>query len=303
MAQSKDNGGGIKVAKRKTVQDFLQMKEKGEKFTQVAAYDFTMAMIIEQAGMDMILVGDSMGNVVYGYDGTVPVTMDQMIFHSQAVRKGAPNTFVMGDMPFLSYQVSVEEAVRNAGRFYKEAGVDAVKLEGGRKIAPQVRAIVDAGMVVMGHIGLTPQSSAQMGGFRVQGNTAEAAMRVLDDAEALQEAGAFCVLLEGVPAEAGKLVTDMLRIPTLGVGAGPHCDGQALLVNDVLGIYQVFTPKFVRRYANLGEEIRRALREYISDIKSGSFPAEEHCYKMKPGEAERLREMARRREQPRKRPA
>jgi len=286
------------VSKRKTVQDFFQMKEKGEKFTQVAAYDFTMAMIIEQAGMDMILVGDSMGNVVYGYEGTVPVTMDQMIFHSQAVRKGAPNTFVMGDMPFLSYQVSVEEAVRNAGRFYKEAGVDAVKLEGGRKMAPQVRAIVDSGMVVMGHIGLTPQSAAQMGGFKVQGNTAEAAMRVLDDAEALQEAGAFCVLLEGVPAEAGKLVTEILRIPTLGVGAGPHCDGQALLVNDVLGIYQVFTPKFVRRYANLGEEMRRALGEYISDIRSGSFPAEEHCYKMKPGEAERLREIASRREQP-----
>jgi len=284
------------VSKRKTVQDFFQMKEKGEKFTQVAAYDFTMAMIIEQAGMDMILVGDSMGNVVYGYDGTVPVTMDQMIFHSQAVRKGAPNTFVMGDMPFLSYQVSVEEAVRNAGRFYKEAGVDAVKLEGGRKMAPQVRAIVDSGMVVMGHIGLTPQSAAQMGGFKVQGNTAEAAMRVLDDAEALQEAGAFCVLLEGVPAEAGKLVTEILRIPTLGVGAGPHCDGQALLVNDVLGIYQVFTPKFVRRYANLGEEMRRALAEYISDIRSGSFPAEEHCYKMKAGEAERLQDMASRRE-------
>jgi len=298
MPRKKITQGGIKVSKRKTVQDFFQMKEKGEKFTQVAAYDFTMAMIIEQAGMDMILVGDSMGNVVYGYDGTVPVTMDQMIFHSQAVRKGAPNTFVMGDMPFLSYQVSVEEAVRNAGRFYKEAGVDAVKLEGGRKMAPQVRAIVDSGMVVMGHIGLTPQSAAQMGGFKVQGNTAEAAMRVLDDAEALQEAGAFCVLLEGIPAEAGKLVTEILRIPTLGVGAGPHCDGQALLVNDVLGIYQVFTPKFVRRYANLGEEMRRALAEYISDIRSGSFPAEEHCYKMKPGEAERLLAMASRREQP-----
>jgi len=296
MSQSKITQGGVRVSKRKTVQDFFQMKERGEKFTQVAAYDFSMAMIIEQAGMDMILVGDSMGNVVYGYEGTVPVTMDQMIFHSQAVRKGAPNTFVMGDMPFLSYQVSVEEAVRNAGRFYKEAGVDAVKLEGGRKMVPQVRAIVDAGMVVMGHIGLTPQSAAQMGGFKVQGNTAEAAMRVLDDAEALQEAGAFCVLLEGVPAEAGKLVTEILRIPTLGVGAGPHCDGQALLVNDVLGIYQVFTPKFVRRYANLGEEMRRALAEYISDIRNGSFPAEEHCYKMKPGEAERLQDMAGRRE-------
>ncbi|MCK4581129.1 MAG: 3-methyl-2-oxobutanoate hydroxymethyltransferase [Dehalococcoidia bacterium] len=284
------------MSKRKTVQDFFQMKESGEKFTQVAAYDFTMAMIIEQAGMDMILVGDSMGNVVYGYDGTVPVTMDQMIFHSQAVRKGAPNTFVMGDMPFLSYQVSVEEAVRNAGRFYKEAGVDAVKLEGGRKMVPQVRAIVDSGMVVMGHIGLTPQSAAEMGGFRVQGNTAEAAMQVLADAEALQEAGAFCVLLEGVPAEAGKLVTEILRIPTLGVGAGPYCDGQALLVSDVLGIYQVFTPRFVKRYANLGEEMRRALAEYISDIRNGSFPAEEHCYKMKPGEAERLQDMAGRRE-------
>ena len=274
--------------KRKTVMDFHEMKQKGEKFSQVAAYDFTTAMIIEQAGMDMILAGDSVGNVVYGYDGTVPVTMDQMIFHSGAVRRGAPNTFVMGDMPFLSYQVSVEEAVRNAGRFYKEAGVDAVKLEGGRSMVPQVRAIVESGMVVMGHIGLTPQSAAQMGGFRVQGNTAEAAMRVVADAEALQEAGVFCVLLEGIPAEAGKLITQRLRIPTLGVGAGPHCDGQALLVSDVLGIYQVFTPKFVKRYAKLGDEMRRALSEYISDIKNGRFPAEEHCYKMKPGEAEKL---------------
>ena len=276
------------MAKKKTVLDFFKMKESGEKFTELALYDFTMAMLAEQAGLEMILVGDSMGNVVYGYDGTVPVTMEQMIYHAQAVRKGARNTFVVGDLPFLSYQPSVEDAVRNAGRFHKEAGMDAVKLEGGRQMAPQIRAIADAGMLVMAHIGLTPQSAAQMGGFRVQGNTAEAAMKVLADAQALEEAGAFMVLLEGVPAETGKLVTEKLKVPTIGVGAGPNCDGQAVLLSDLVGMYPVFTPRFVKQYATLGEQVVKAVGEFVSETKSGAFPASEHWYRMKEGEADRL---------------
>ena len=276
------------MAKKKTVLDFFKMKEAGERFTKLAIYDFTSAWLAEQAGLEMILVGDSMGMVVYGYDGTVPVTMEQMICHSQAVRKGAPNTFVVGDLPFLAYQTSVEDAVRNAGRFYKEAGVDAVKLEGGQHMAPHIRAIADAGMLVMAHIGLTPQSAGALGGFRVQGNTAEAATRVLADALALQEAGAFMVLLEGVPAETGKLVTDRLRVPTIGVGAGPHCDGQAVLLSDMLGMYPVFTPKFVKKYATMGEEVIKLVGEYVAEIKSGAFPGPEQCYKMREGEAEKL---------------
>jgi 3-methyl-2-oxobutanoate hydroxymethyltransferase len=279
------------MAKKKTVLDFLKMKQAGEKFSKLAVYDFTSALLAEQAGLEMILVGDSMGNVVYGYDGTVPMTMDQMVFHSQAVRRGAPNTFIVGDLPFLSYQTSVEDAVRNSGRFYKEAGVDAVKLEGGRQMAPQIRAIADAGMLVMAHIGLTPQSAAQLGGFKVQGNTAEAALRVVDDALALEEAGAFMVLLEGVPAECGRLVTEKLRVPTIGVGAGPYCDGQAVLLSDLIGMYPVFTPKFVKRYAMLGDEIVKAVSAYVSEIKSGVFPGPEHCYKMKEGEMARLEQM------------
>jgi 3-methyl-2-oxobutanoate hydroxymethyltransferase len=283
------------MAKKKTVLDFFKMKEAGEKFTELALYDFTMATLAEQAGLEMILVGDSMGNVVYGYDGTVPVTMEQMIYHAQAVRKGARNTFVVGDLPFLSYQTSVEDAVRNAGRFHKEAGMDAVKLEGGRQMAPQIRAIADAGMLVMAHIGLTPQSAAQMGGFRVQGNTAEAALKVLADAQALEEAGAFMVLLEGVPMETGKLVTEKLRVPTIGVGAGPYCDGQAVLLSDLLGMYPVFTPKFVKQYARLGEQVVKAVGEFVGETKSSVFPAPEHCYKMKEGEAERLAAMVKER--------
>ena len=279
------------MAKKKSVLDFYQMKERGEKIAYLTSYDFCTARIAEQAGLDMLLVGDSLGNVMYGYDGTMPVTMTQMILHSQAVRKGAPNTFVIGDMPFLSYQKSVEDAIENAARFYKEAGVDAIKLEGGRRVLPQINGIVGSGMVVMGHIGMTPQSSGQMGGYKVQGNTAEAAIELLADAEALQEAGVFAVLLESIPPETGKLITERLRVPVIGIGAGPHCDGQVLIVHDMLGIYEVFTPKFVKKYANLAEEMRRAFSEYISDIKNGKFPAAEHCYKMKPGEAERLTEM------------
>lgn len=274
---------------KKSILDFAEMKRKGEKVTWITAYDWPTANIAEQAGMDMILVGDSVGNVVYGYPGTLPVTMDQMIYHTEAVRRGAANTFVVGDMPFLSYQKSVEDAIENAGRFYKQAGVDAIKLEGGKRVARQVRGIVDSGMVVIGHIGLTPQSSAQMGGFKAQGNTAEAAMILLEDAKALQEAGIALLLVEGVPPETGKAITEALSIPVYGIGAGPYTDGQLLIVSDMLGIFQTYTPKFVKKYANLAGDMKKAFESYIQEIHEGKFPSMDYCYKMKAGEAEKLK--------------
>ena len=276
---------------KKSILNFAEMKQKKERVTWITAYDFPTANLAEQAGIDMILVGDSVGMVVYGYPGTLPVTMDQMIYHTEAVRRGAPNTFIVGDMPFLSYQKSVADTIENAGRFYKEANVDAVKLEGGQRVAPQIRGIVDSGMVVIGHIGLTPQSSAQLGGFKAQGNTAEAAMVLLEDAKAVEAAGVAILLVEGVPPETGKIITEALSIPVYGIGAGPYCDGQLLIVSDMLGIFEVFTPKFVKKYANLAETIRQAFREYAREIREGQFPTREHCYKMKPGEAEKLAAM------------
>ena len=277
---------------KKTTLDFLEMKRRGDKMTFLTAYDFHIASIQEQIGVDMILVGDSVGMAVYGYSwGTIPVTMDQMIYHTEAVRRGAPNTFIIGDMPFLSYHESTAEAVHNAGRFYKEAGVDAIKLEGGKRVAAQIRAIVDAGMVVMGHIGLTPQSSAALGGFKAQGNTAETAMALLEDAKAVQEAGAALTLIEAVPAETGKMITKTLRIPAIGIGAGPYCDGQAQVYTDAIGLFELFIPKFVKKYADAAGVIRGALKEWNEEVREGKFPASEHCYKMKAGEAERLEEM------------
>lgn len=278
------------MAKKKSVLDFAEMKQKGEKVTWITAYDFPTANLAEQAGIDMILVGDSVGMVVYGYPGTLPVTMDQMIYHTEAVRRGASNMFIVGDMPFLSYQKSVADAIENAGRFYKEANVDAVKLEGGKRVTPQIRGIADSGMVVIGHIGLTPQSSAQLGGFKAQGNTAEAAILLLEDAKAVEEAGAAILLVEGVPPETGKIITETLHIPVYGIGAGPHCDGQLLIVSDMLGIFEVFTPKFVKKYANLAGIMRQAFQDYVGEIREGKFPSLEHCYKMKAGEAEKLME-------------
>ncbi len=277
---------------KKSILDLAQMRERHEKITWITAYDFPTAQLAEQSGIDMILVGDSVGMVVYGYAGTLPVTMDQMIYHTEAVRRGAPNTFIVGDMPFLSYQKSVADAIDNAGRFHKEAGVDAVKLEGGKRIVPQVRGIVDSGMIVIGHIGLTPQSSAQLGGFKAQGNTAAAAMTLLDDARALEAAGIALLLVEAVPPETGKLITGSLSIPVLGIGAGPYCDGQLVIVSDMLGIFQAFTPKFVKKYANLADNIKSAFRDYIGEVRAGKFPTIEHCYSMKPGEADKLAAMA-----------
>lgn len=269
--------------------DLQNMKESGKKAAWITAYDYWTAQFAERAGMDMILVGDSLGMCIYGYEGTVPVTMDQCIYHSEAVRRGAPNTFIIGDMPFLSYQVSVEEAVRNAGRFLKEARVDAIKLEGGKRVCPQIRAISDGGMLVMGHIGLTPQSSSQLGGFKAQGRTAQSAMELFEDARAVQSAGAYSLLLEAVPPEVCKIIRDDLTIPVYGIGAGVDADGQVMICSDILGIFQAFTPKFVKKYANLGEEILKAMEAYAEEVRAATFPAAQHTYSMVEGELPKLR--------------
>jgi 3-methyl-2-oxobutanoate hydroxymethyltransferase len=274
---------------KKTILDFQKMKMNGVKLTWLTSYDYPTAGFAEKAGIEMLLVGDSMGMCVYGYSaGTLPVTMDQCIVHTEAVRRGAPNTFVVGDMPFLSYQTTPAEAVKNAGRFYKEAGVDAIKLEGGRRIIDMIRAIVNAGMVVCGHIGLTPQSSGQMGGFKAQGLTTESAVELAKDARAVQEAGAAFLLLEAVPPEVGQFITKDLNIPVYGIGAGPYVDGQLLIVSDMLGIFQAFTPKFVKKYANLGEQIIKAMDDYVKEVKESNFPEDKHCYKMIEGEFEKM---------------
>ncbi|MBW2336124.1 MAG: 3-methyl-2-oxobutanoate hydroxymethyltransferase, partial [Deltaproteobacteria bacterium] len=252
------------MAKKKSVLDFHEMKKKGDKITFLTAYDFPTAQFAEDAGLDMLLVGDSLGMCVYGYKGTIPVVMDQMIYHADAVRRGAPNTFVIGDMPFMSYQSSLEKAVENSGRFLKEADCDAIKLEGGVRIAPQIKAIVEAGIVVMGHIGLTPQSSGQLGGHKAQGRTAETAKLVVEDALAVQEAGAQMILLEAIPPEVGKYITATLNIPVLSIGAGPHCDGQLLIVSDTIGQFQAFTPKFVKKYCNVAEMVTKAMKDYAA---------------------------------------
>lgn len=281
------------MAKKKMLPDFYRMKERGEKVVWITAYDYPTATFAEDAGVDMILVGDSLGMCVYGYRGTVPVTMDQCIWHCEAVRRAAPNTFVMGDMPFLSYQPSTELAVLNAGRFLKEADCDAVKLEGGKRVVPKVRAIIDAGIVVCGHIGLTPQSSGQLGGHKAQGRTADSAGLVVEDALALHKAGIQLLLLEAVPPAVGKFITELLPIPVYGIGAGPQTDGQVLIVSDVIGQFQAFTPRFVKKYANVAKVVTDAIRAYGEDVRSGAFPAAEHCYRMIRGEEAKFQEMAR----------
>jgi 3-methyl-2-oxobutanoate hydroxymethyltransferase len=273
---------------KKTVLDFMEMKRKAEKITFLTAYDFPMASFCEKAGIDMVLVGDSAAMVVHGLPGTVPMTMEQMIQHSQIVRRGAPDTFVIGDMPFLSYQVSRESAIQNAGRFFKEASVDAIKLEGGRRVIKQIEGIVEGGMSVMGHIGLTPQSSGQLGGFRAQGRSADAARELIEDALAIEKAGAFALLVEAVPPEVGKIITERLRIPVLSIGAGMYTNGQLLIIGDMLGYFEAFTPKFVKKYANLAQVIDKALRQFAEEVRSGKFPEEKHCYRMLDGEYEKL---------------
>jgi 3-methyl-2-oxobutanoate hydroxymethyltransferase len=277
------------MSKKKTIYDFQLMKKEGKRITFLTSYDFPTAQFAETAGLDMLLVGDSLGMCVYGYEGTIPVVMDQMIFHAQAVRRGAPHTFVIGDMPFMSYQSTVEKAVENAGRFLKEAGCDAIKLEGGRRIAHVIRAIADAGVVVMGHVGLTPQSSGQLGGHKAQGRTAETAKLVVEDALAVQEAGAHMILLEAIPPEVGQYITESLRIPVLSIGAGPYCDGQLLIVSDLIGQFQAFTPKFVKKYCDVAGIVTKAMQEYCEDVRGGDFPEEQHCYMMLEGEEEKFK--------------
>jgi len=270
--------------KKPSLFDLYTMKKEGRKISWITSYDYHTATFAEAAGVDMILVGDSLGMCVYGYEGTVPVTMDQCLVHSEAVRRGAPNTFVVGDMPFLSYQTNEADAVFNAGMFLKKANVDAVKLEGGVTVASRIKAISEAGIVVCGHIGLTPQSSGLLGGHKAQGRTAEAAKLVVEDALAVEKSGARLILVEAVPPEVTRYITERLTIPVLSIGAGPHCDGQLLIVSDATGQFQAFTPKFVKKYANVAEVITKALAEYVKDVQTGKFPGPEHCYNMIEGE-------------------
>jgi 3-methyl-2-oxobutanoate hydroxymethyltransferase len=266
--------------KKVTIPALQEKKQRNELITMVTAYDYPGALAVDRAGMDCILVGDSLGMVVLGYESTVPVTMDEMLHHCRAVRRGAQYAFLIGDMPFLSYQADRAEAVRNAGRFLKEAGMDAVKLEGGREVAETVRAISDAGIPVVGHIGLTPQSVSKLGGYRVQGRTAADARRLLEDAEALQAAGAMMVVLEMVPDRVAEHISRRLRIPTIGIGAGAGCDGQVLVLHDLLGMFDRFTPRFVKRYAELFGEMEQALIAYRDDVIQRRFPAAEHTFAM-----------------------
>jgi len=273
------------------IHDFYRMKKEGEKITWLTSYDYPTAQFAETADLDMLLVGDSLGMCVYGYDSTVPVTMDQCIIHSQAVRRGAPNTFVVGDMPFMSYQTSDETAVANAGRFLKEAEVDAIKLEGGQRVVSRIEALVDAGMLVIGHMGLTPQSSGQLGGHKAQGRTAESARMLIKDAFEVEKAGAQMLLLEAVPPEVAGFITKNLSIPVLSIGAGMECDGQLLIVSDMIGQFKAFTPKFVKKYGNVAEVVTEAMVEYVKEVRAGLFPTDDHCYHMIKGEEGKFEEM------------
>jgi len=285
MLDNTQKEASVPEKKKLSIHGIQKMKAAGEKVAWLTAYDFPTAQFAEAAGMDMLLVGDSLGMCVYGYPGTVPVTMDQCIVHCEAVRRAAPNTFVVGDMPFMSYQVSDEDAVRSAGRFLKEADVDAVKLEGGKRVISRIRAILDAGIVVCGHIGLTPQSSGQLGGHKAQGRTVASARALIEDALAIEEAGAQLLLLEAVPPEVAGFIAKKLSIPVLSIGAGPECDGQLLIVSDLIGQFQAFTPKFVKRYCNVAEVVTEAMKQYVDDVRAGTFPMDEHCYHMLKAEA------------------
>jgi len=269
------------------------MADEGEKITYLTCYDYLTAKYQERAGVDMILVGDSMGMVALGYDTTFPVTMDDMIRACQAVRRGAPNTFIVGDMPYMSYQISDEQAVENAGRFIKEAGCDAIKLEGCTPaIAGRVRAISEAGILVSGHLGLTPQFAGQLGGYKAQGKTADTALKLLEQAAEIEKAGAAMILIEGVPAVVGKAITERAGIPILGIGAGSHTHGQLLIYADMVGLYDNFTPKFVKKYADVGAELFKGFEAYIKEVHAGTFPDDvEHTYKISDEETKKLEEL------------
>lgn len=274
--------------KKVTIAELQQKKVQGRKITMMTAYDYPTAYLVDQAGIDMILVGDSLGMVMLGYDSTVPVTMDEMIHHCKAVSRGAKSSFIIGDMPFMSYQVNADKAVENAGRFIKEAGCDSVKLEGGSDMAPVVKAIVRAGIPVCCHIGLTPQTATMLSGFRVQGKDAEGARQLLKSAKDLEEAGAFIIVFECIPDSLAARITGELKIPTIGIGAGKDCDGQVLVYHDLVGLYERFTPKFVKKYINLSPKIREALIQYKTEVENGTFPGPEHSFTMKKEEADKI---------------
>lgn len=265
---------------RITIGQIREMKQKGEKITMLTAYDYSTAKLVDEAGVPLILVGDSLGMVMLGYESTIPVTMNEMIHHTKAVVRGAKKALVVGDLPFMTYHVSVADALRNAARFIQEGGCQAVKLEGGVNVADTVRRVVECGIPVMGHIGLTPQSVNVLSGYKVQGRSPEAAARLLNDAKALEEAGAFAVVLESVPIPLAKLITEKVSIPTIGIGAGQYCDGQVQVINDLLGLFTDFVPRHAKQYAQLGQIIKKAVADYTAEVKEGTFPTEKHGYSM-----------------------
>jgi len=265
---------------RITINQIREMKEKGEKITMLTAYDYSTAKIVDQVGIPLILVGDSLGMVMLGYETTIPVTMDVMLHHTKAVVRGTENALIVGDMPFMTYHTSVEDALRNAARFIQEAGCQAIKLEGGVTVADKVRRVIECGMPVMGHIGLTPQSVHQLGGHRVQGRSSEAATRILEDARALEEAGVFAIVLESVPAPLAGLITKKISVPTIGIASGPNCDGQVQIINDILGSFTDFVPRHAKQYAKLADIIHDAVAEYYEEVKAGTFPTKKHSFSM-----------------------
>lgn len=265
---------------KQSVLTFKKMKEDGKKISMLTAYDYSTAKLMDEAGIHGILVGDSLGNVMLGYEDTIPVTMQDMITFGSAVSRGAKNALVVIDLPFMSYQISTAQALENAGRLMKEAGADAVKLEGGASVCPQIKAITDAGIPVMAHIGLTPQSVNVFGGFKIQGKSREAALKLIEDAKNVEEAGAFAVVLEGITSSVAEIITNSINIPTIGIGAGAECDGQILVNQDMFGMFSDFTPKFVKRYAEIGKEMKRAIADYMEEVEDGVFPAECNQYKI-----------------------
>jgi 3-methyl-2-oxobutanoate hydroxymethyltransferase len=274
---------------RFTISDIREMKQKRENIPMLTAYDYVTAKIVDEAGVPLILVGDSLGMVMLGYESTIPVTMDEMIHHTKAVVRGAEKALVVGDMPFMTYHISVSDALQNAGRFIQEAGAQAVKLEGGEVVAETVRRLVGCGIPVMGHIGLTPQSIHQLGGFKVRGKGLNEARKLLNDARILEEAGAFAIVLECTPAPLSNLITQKLAVPTIGIGAGPDCDGQVQVISDILGLYTEFVPKHAKQYARLAEEIKTAVSSYMVDVRSHGFPTAEQSYTMDEGLIKQLK--------------
>ncbi len=277
-------GGPAAPARKVTVPEIVQMKRDGRKITMMTAYDVAFARLVDQAGIDITLVGDSLGMVMLGYPTTVPVTMDDMVRYAAAVSRGTKHALLVGDMPFGSYQTGRDDAIRNASRFLKEAGMDAVKLEGGHEVVDTARTLVESGIAVMGHVGLTPQRVAQFGGFKVQAKSAEAARTLIDDCVALEQAGCFSIVIESVPAPVAALATERIGIPTIGIGGGVGCDGQVLVLHDALGLFGDFKPKFAKRYADLGPIVVEALERYGREVREGTFPDDEHSFTMKEGE-------------------